>query len=200
MDPLAKAALTAAGRVVLRRAADLLPNNNRRVDETWTSMLQEMVLAVEAAFRAHLGHHEEKDPEFAQRLAAALDERESRALFFRLGTEAAQATTTERMRMLAHALAGVYTPDLDAEMRSRVCRAVIALEPSDVIALRRARSIEPTKGTNIVSGELRMSIPPERDYEALIVAGCLADANVYGGGVYVTDLGHAVAKVLELWR
>src|SRR5690349_18340970 len=116
IEPLAKSVLTTAGKMALQKAASLLPNNARAVDEAFTAMLQDMLLEVDAAFRAHVAHHEAKDPRFAERLAAALDQREARALFYRLGTEAAQATTVERMRMLAHALAGLYTPNLHAEL------------------------------------------------------------------------------------
>jgi hypothetical protein len=172
------------------------------VDEAYTAMLQDMLLEVDAAFRSHVAHHEAMDPQFADRLSAALDQREARALFYRLGTEAAQATTVERMRMLAHALAGLYTPDLATEMRSRVSRAVLALEPSDVLALRKAiGECEPTTAT-VGAQIVRLAGPltPDRAYEALITAGCIQDDNKTRGGLYVTELGRAVATALELWR
>lgn len=203
IDPLTEKVLTAAAKIAFGKLAALLPNNARAVDEAYTAMLQDMVLEVTAAFRAHLAHHEAKDPEFAQRVAAALDEREARSLFYRLGTEAAQATTTERMRMLAHALAGLYTPDLDAEMRSRVSRAVLALEPSDVVALREVITGETLRAkATAVGGEFRTSWPLEHEpvLEALIVAGCIQDDNKTRGGLYVSALGRAVVKALELWR
>jgi hypothetical protein len=33
-----------------------------------------------------------------------------------------------------------------------------------------------------------------------VVAGCMADANVWDGGLYVTEVGRGVLKALELWR
>ncbi len=201
IDPLTKIALTTAAKIALNKMLVLLPNNARAVDEAYTVMLQDMALAVDAAFRAHLAHHEEKDPEFAQKLAAALDEREARALFFRLTTDGAEATTVERMRMLAHALAGLYTPDLNIEMRSRVSRAVLALEPSDVAALREAMVADDSR-TRKVDGTIFVlsSLTPSRAYEGLKAAGCIQDDNETRGGLYVTELGRAVVKALELWR
>lgn len=86
------------------------------------------------------------------------------------------------------------------ETKSRVSRAVLALEPSDILTLRRAASLEPTKGSAAVGGGLVLSIRLEPSCEPLSIAGCMADANVWGGGVRVTDVGRAVLKALELWR
>jgi hypothetical protein len=103
------------------------------------------------------------------------------------------------MRLLAQALAGLYTPDLDAEMRSRLSRAVVELEPSDILALRDALRMPERFGSAAAGYPRVASIPPDRRYEALVAAGCIADANVMGGGVYVTALGHALAGVLISW-
>ncbi len=130
IDPVSEWVLTRAGELALECGFRLLPNNSRRVDETYTAMLQDAVLEIERAFRRHLAEHEARDPGYAEKVRAAIDDREARALFYRLGIEAAHATTAKRMRLLAHALAGLYTPDVDAEMRSRVSRAVVELEPS----------------------------------------------------------------------
>jgi len=154
-----------AGKALVKKGVDLLPNNSRRADEAYTVMLQDMVLEVESAFRAHLAYHEARDTHFAERLIAAMDEREARAPFYRLGTEDAQATTKERMRMLAHALANLYTPDLDAERRSRVSRAILALEPSDARALRSIVDLSPDEITRRLPGAA---------VESLVAAGCLA--------------------------
>src|SRR2546423_1409851 len=80
--------------------------------------------------------HRAKDREYVERLQRSFSRGEARALATQLVQAAAQSTTEDRMRMLAAAAAGVLTPDLDSEMRSRVARAVEQLEPSDVIALR----------------------------------------------------------------
>jgi hypothetical protein len=155
------------------------------------------------AFERHLRLHESRDAEFREQLREKVTEREIGALFPKLLREATEASTRERMRMLCAALAGMWRPDLEAEMRSRVARAVMELEPSDVLALRRVLSA-PTMAvsdTDVLradatrSGVVRHAV----EYEGLLRAGCVADANVYGGGVYITQLGRATAMALEAW-
>ena len=98
--------------------------------------------------------------------------------------------------MLAAAAAGVLTPDLDSEMRSRVVRAVEQLEPSDVIVLRQAESTSPGQALKYLGAG-----PEAR--AALFSSGCLV---LVGGGmalgqnVEVTPIGRAVLKTLEAWR
>jgi len=115
-----------------------------------------------------------EDREFDRRVGASLQRGEEAALVTRLARAAAQATTDERMEMLAAAAAGILTPDLDSEMRSRVSRAVEELEPSDVIALRDvARTISAGKSVEQVPG-----VPENRI--ALLQAGCLLEAQGVG--------------------
>jgi len=97
--------------------------------------------------------------------------------------------------MLAAAAAGVFTPDLDSEMRSRVSRAVEQLEPSDVIALRRVNEAF-ARGENVQQVE---GTPQNRT--ALVQFGCL---NIAAGAGYrslhePTPLGLGVLKALEDW-
>ncbi len=133
--------------------------------------------------------------EYAERLAESLQEGEANALVTHLARAAAQATTEDRMQMLAAAAAGVLTPDLDSEMRSRVARAVEQLEPSDVIALRVVREAL-SRGENVqqVAG-----VPQNRT--ALVQSGCLSIAT--GAGYRSlhepTPLGFALLHALESW-
>jgi len=142
-----------------------------------------------------LEKYKAKDREYVARLQRSLRRGEASALATELVQAAARATTEERMKMLAAAAAGVLTPDLDSEMRSRVTRAVEQLEPSDVIALRRV-SEAVARGENVQQVE---GTPQNRI--ALVQSGCL---NIAAGAGYrslhePTPLGAAVLKALEAW-
>jgi hypothetical protein len=130
------------------------------------------------------------------RLVASLQQGEADALVTYLARAAAQATTEERMKMLAAAAAGVLTPDLDSEMRSRVARAVEQLEPSDVIALREVQSVA-------VGTEIRQVAGTPDNRAALLQSGCLLGVPVGLPGVpnsfEMTAVGRAVLQTLELW-
>ena len=136
----------------------------------------------------------EKDAAYVEALKRSLQRGEADALATAFLRAAAQATTQERMKMLAAAAAGVFTPDMDSEMRSRVSRAIMQLEPSDVLELRRL--IEPERRAGIYPAPL---MTPER--EPLARAGCVFDASAsIGGGLQVTALGRAVLAALETWE
>ena len=138
-------------------------------------------------------HQARTNADVASRLASALDEREAQALFIRLLPEVALATTQERMRLLAHALAGLHRPDLASEMRSRVTRAIMQLEPSDVVELRKLDAAERSPGTHPAP-----MMTPER--EPLIVAGCVLDRSMFAGNTLsVSRLGRALLSTLETW-
>ena len=107
---------------------------------------------------------------------------------------AAQATTEGRMKMLAAAAAGVFTPDLDSEMRSRVSRAIMEFEPSDVLELRRLMEADQRSGGSYVAGRMRL------EWEPLERAGCIKNATMLAGhGILVNDLGRMVLTALESW-
>ncbi len=156
--------------------------------------------AIRLQLEEHLQELHQRDGDVIEALNRSLEEGEANALATSFLRAAAQATTDEKMKMLVAAAAGVFTPDLDSEMRSRVSRAVVELEPSDVLALRRALTTEPFKGTAKIGDVATLAIPVDRVYEGLLHAGCIADANVAGGGVYVTERGKAVAKSLAAWQ
>ncbi len=151
MSPVGAALARVALSVLLRRFREALPNNDRAISDAYRESVDEIVFEIQEALR--------QLPE-----RTALDEGEARAVFERVVTEATHATRRERRRLLAHAVAGVFTPDLGSEMRSRVARAVTQLEPSDVVCLRDLKH-----GTESVgAGEVRRP-----QVEALQSTGCI---------------------------
>ena len=140
--------------------------------------------------------HRAEDSQYVERFVRSLQRGEAHALVTYLARAAAQSTTEERMRMLAAAAAGVLTPDLSSEMRSRVARAVEQLEPSDVIALREVSGYAASgHGIQQIAGS------PENG-AALLQTGCLL-AGPTGVGFRskyeMTPLGRAVLHALETW-
>lgn len=119
-----------------------------------------------------------RDAEFTDRLKRSFENGEANAVAALFIREAAQATTDERMRMLAEAAAGVFTPDLTSEMRSRIARAVAQLEPSDVLALRRFAQphggaiVRTSSRTAFLARGARMRSATDSE-AALLAAGCL---------------------------
>ena len=161
----------------------LLPNWGPAVDEIRLN-LQEAKAKRRADNLQHIA-----------RLAESLHAGEADALVTHLARAAAQATTDARMKMLAAAAAGILTPDLDSEMRSRVARAVEQLEPSDVIALRKVKE-GVARGENVQQVE-----GTSQNRTALVQSGCL---DVAAGAGYrslhqPTPLGLGVLKALEDW-
>jgi len=152
-----------------------------------TRAKQEMIEAAARKVREALEAQARKNSDFETRLATAITEREATALFLRLLPEAAVANTHERMEMLACALAGLFQPDLTSEMRSRVSRALMQLEPSDVVELRKLDEAQRAPGVNPAP-----EMTPER--ELLVFAGLIER-----GGVYPNALGRAVLSTLREW-
>jgi len=158
----------------------------------WDDSRDEVRKCVADAFEAA----EKADSQFFERLQRSLQSGEADALLTRLAREAAQATTEERMRMLAAAAAGILTPDLESEMRSRVTRALEQLEPSDVIALREVNAAH-MKHRNVQ----QINGPPEST-RALLQTGCLFDMPGVGQDTRfeMLPLGRAVLHTLKLWK
>lgn len=158
-----------------------------------TRAKQELIEEAAKKVREALELQARKNVEFEVRLASALDEREAVALFLRLLPEAAVATTRERMEMLAYALAGLFQPDLSAEARSRVSRAVTQLEPSDVVELRKLVEAWDTK-------DLKDVTMPTPGRWVLLYTGCVAHpAGPPPPAFWPTDLGRAVLATLVNW-
>ena len=150
------------------------------------------MLALEDAFRQFeattTGGRAKDKPE------SKLDDHEVAAVVMRLFPEAVTATTAQRRRMLAHALAGLLQPDLDSETRSRVTRAITQLEPGDVRELRKvdeARRAAATQSAATMTPKL----------EPLLLAGCILAEGLSDrpGTVTLTALGRTVLATLARW-
>lgn len=135
------------------------------------------------------------DPEKAiERLGATVTQKEAVALFSRLQPEAVYSATAERRRMLAAAMAGVFSPNFEVEQKSRITRVIAALEPSDIRILRQS------------PGAARFVAGPPPGYSAstaaLLSTGCIREVvqKVGGGAQYeVTELGKWVLDYLRDW-
>lgn len=170
--------------------------------------------AVRLNLREHIQRERAKDEEFTVRLQRSLSSGEGEALLASFVTHAAQATTEERMHMLAAAAAGVFVPDLDSEMRSRVTRAVAQLEPADVIRLRgvaerrglegSSKSIDVTLGTSrgvlVASGCMAVLQEDEELGHRLAEAARRGSTPKLRTHARVTIVGHAVLRALDEWR
>jgi hypothetical protein len=183
-------ALDTAGAVV----RDIVTPTANPFQEIRCRMGGEAAFELTLAFERHVRDQKARDAEFSARLREKVTEREVGALFPSLLRAAAESSTRERMRMLCAALAGIWRPDLDAEMRSRVGRAVLQLEASDVLYLRRLLASETQPG-------LRPSLPLSREGEWVLRAGCVGDDSVRAGGrgIYITDVGRALLDSLGMW-
>lgn len=135
---LAPSALaTPALRAIAAKLREILPAGQGEIDKFYQDMAADAALATEAALQRFLAEYAAQHDAILARLNEAASVREVRALFALLMSEASRSVTLERVQMLCAALAGSLTPDLDAEMKSRVARALTELEPSDVLLLRR---------------------------------------------------------------
>lgn len=109
--------------------------------------------------------------------ATALDRAEAREqfplLFARLYVEGIYAASRERRQLIANALGGLLEFDEGAELQSRVARAVLQLEPSDVTLLAYYR--KNGGGSRGVLPFRDRSAGGEPSHEALASAGCVAD-------------------------
>ena len=108
----------------------------RAVEEIRRRHGAEALFEFNLALEQHVREQKARDADFRTKLREKITEREVCALFPVLLRAAAESPIRERMRMLCAVLAGILRPDLDAEMRSRVARAVLQFEPSDVLYLR----------------------------------------------------------------
>lgn len=166
-------------------------------------MVTDTVFEVEAAvikLDERLKRIERENPAGTERFAPPLTEEQFAALFARLFPEAVLATTRERRKLMATAIAGIITPDVSLEEKSRVARALAGLEPSDVLHLRVF-----VKEMRVPDAEIRLWQKLGRgephSQTALENAGCLVWREGRGmpGGYLATPLGKAVVKYLEDW-
>jgi hypothetical protein len=186
-DYFAGKALDAVGEVV-RDVVDARPNP---FEDVRRRMGAEAGFELGLAFERHVKEQEKRDAGFREKLREKVTAREAGALFSSLLREAAESSTRERMRMMCAVLAGVWRPDLDAELRSRVARAVLDLEPSDVLYLRALAADEGRPGVVLRLG-------PQGEW--LVRAGCVLDeSGRVGGAVRITDVGHALLAAVATW-
>ena len=121
----------------------LLPNNTEKVNRKWREMMDDAWLEFQGDLRTVVARIEKLE----NQPSTVIGEREATALVVRLLPEAAAATTQERRRLLTSALAGLFRKSTyRREMRSRVSRAVMQLEPSDVVELREPDKAYRTPG------------------------------------------------------
>ncbi|MGO8968999.1 MAG: hypothetical protein ACLQDQ_05445 [Myxococcaceae bacterium] len=116
------------------------------------------------------------------------------ALVFPLFEQAVLSATSERRRMLAAAMAGMFQPDVGVETKSRLLRAVSSLEPSDARVLRHldAAPLYEADGTTVHHERLSL---PGVSIEALAAAGCVHLRNM-GNIPVVTDFGETLLRFL----
>lgn len=117
--------------------------------------------------------------------------------------EALREATDARRRMLAFAAAGLFSVDLTIEQKARVERALRALDPSDVLELRRwtASSLHIHQLTLGKAGESTLALlaahcliaSPTGDFEPNL-QGVDPDPDM---SVRVTQLGRRVVTVLD---
>lgn len=165
-------------------------------------MVTDTVFEIEAAvikLDERFKRIEREIPAGTERFEPPLTEEQFAALFARLFPEAVLAPTRERRRLMAAAIAGIITPDIALEEKSRVVRALAGLEPSDVLHLRifvkdmRVPDAEIQLWRQLGNGQPHSQV-------ALENAGCLVWREGQNkSGYFATSLGKAVVKYLEDW-
>lgn len=126
------------------------------------------------------------------KLADQLEGKNITALFLRLWREARESTTHERRSMLAAAIAGYLSPEIDVETKERVSLAITVLQPSDVRTLRLLDDVN-TAGDDVGT---------EVNFAALRAAQCIATTPTSYDVIDehpVTELGRALLAYLRDW-
>lgn len=186
MAEILTVAVKTAFSLGLSRLLKMLRANDVAVREAIEEQTQEVLFEMQEAIRQQGAQADE-----------SLTLKEALALVRPLYDEALRSPASERIRMLAHAMAGLFKPNYELEMKSRVSRAVGQLEPSDVHLLRDIR------GTNDPGRE---KIYKERKgvaFAPLVQSACVfVDWSGYGGysKIEVTPTGQAVLDVLAGWQ
>jgi hypothetical protein len=187
---------TTTAKIAISALLKRLPTPQRALDamaeQLWEQVVEEAVQAIQR-LEVRVG----KD--FAA-LQAQIDQTDSAILSLRLLDQATRSAGAERRRMMTNAVAGVFEPDLEIEMKSRAERALEQLEPSDVIALRAVIA---------VPFEKRKLLRVNAD--ALVSAGCVSLAERIGStharrgtqtevnADEATPLGRAVVQLVTTW-
>ncbi len=207
---LTTSATTSIVRAVFAKAVGLLPDNNKAIQETYDKLLEEMIFDLTEA----LTRLSERFENLAEQVDTKVDKHEMVTLWTRFLPEAAMATTRERRRMLAYALAGLFTPDLETEERSRLSRVFLQLEPSDVIFLREHerttsldRAVAHIQAEDSDSNTQQQARKSPHSYWALQSLGLLVEAGaqikigeLQFPNLMVSILGRAALKALQNWQ
>lgn len=180
-----------------------LPNNDKQIEKAYRDIVAQTALELDHAFHICVNYLIDKHCETVEQLDSKLDMESTERLFWKLFPEAVSSTTRERTKMLCAALAGATNPDIDAETKSRVARAIVQLEPSDIKILKRHHDQfgETTIRGNLSHFEI---VREDRSRQALVLAGCVEvdedDDFSEGLTARVTKLGVDVLDHLSAWK
>lgn len=134
----------------------------------------------------------------ARRIADERSEHHEFAAVWRnLGYEATREAIDQRRRMLAYAAAGSLAGGESIAQVSRIERALRQLDPDDILWLDEIEHAEFPDCP--VAAKLARGMTwdgcPSRD--ALLLAGCVRELNVWGTGVDVSTIGRGVLAIME---
>ncbi len=198
MDPTALAAKASIG-IFARRLGAL--TTQAKYDAAFRKMADDAIFEIDAQVQRvvvrQLGLGDK-----VERLEERISDAEFIENFRRLAQEAASSSAEDRRRLFAVAIASGLRPDFEQEERSRIVRALLMLETSDILRLRAIDN--PPPPTGVGSGWPSAPQPPHmRDYtaemseEALRGALCIPfDQHQMG----LTPLGDAVLRFVEDWQ
>jgi hypothetical protein len=185
MDPIATKGVELVAKSTIKALLSRLPTDADRVRATWEAMKEDIIVETAAALDRLVAAH----GTLVEEVARKLDERAVTVLCVQLHEQAMKSATHERLRLMAAAIAGVFTPDFSLEMKSRAVRALAQLEPSDLILLRRGSFGDPNLCLE--------------DVWSLQVSGCAFAEPIQedaGASVLVLEVGKAVLRLVETWQ
>ncbi len=187
-----------AVKLVLEKIRAKFPSSQEEIKRAWDEITDEVTLETYNAFRAFAEEQVRTNAELAAGLADKIGNREATLLYLQLHGEALKSVLRERMRLMCAAKVGIFKPDLDIEMKSRVSRALASLEPRDVLLLRE---LETSHGREAF--QARWDEPGTYSNAALVQAGCLGipPGKVWGSTMnQITELGRAVIRFVDTWQ
>jgi hypothetical protein len=185
----------------------LWPSDKEQIDKLNQELINECALEANLSMRrlteALVAQGKTID-ELRRDMEQRLKPSEVRPLVLMLQREAVYAATSARRRLLCAALAGTFNPYVEIEEKSRVARAVAALEPSDMILLRQVRRMSFPMQAHPLGGEVPAQQPLQMS--ALYLAGCIsmtapeyAEMRDSPATAHTTSLGEAVLEFLAHW-
>ncbi len=199
MDPIAVKGAGLVAKATVKALLSRLPTDADRVRATWEAMKEEILVETAAALDRLVAKHGALVGEVARKL----DERAVTVLCVQLHEQAMKSAMRERLRLMAAAIAGVFTPEVDLEMKSRATRALALLEPSDVLILRGIAATGKFHAHGRRAEWARDRLAP------LVAAGCIA---IEEGRFFVVagmdegfparmrEIGADVLRLVETWQ